>query len=45
MCLKVLEEEKAYVEETCEGIGEEECFMKRILVAHTDYVYTDKQKP
>ncbi|XP_061355648.1 phytosulfokines 3-like [Gastrolobium bilobum] len=32
-------------EENCEGIGEEECLMRRTLVAHTDYIYTQKQKP
>ena len=45
MCLKVLEEEKLDVEETCDGIGEEECLMRRTLVAHTDYIYTQKHKP
>ncbi|XP_021911419.1 phytosulfokines 3 [Carica papaya] len=32
-------------EESCEGLGEEECLMRRTLVAHTDYIYTQKQKP
>nr|KYP75255.1 Phytosulfokines 3 [Cajanus cajan] len=41
----VLEEEKLDVEETCDGIGEEECLMRRTLVAHTDYIYTQKHKP
>lgn len=32
----------AAVEEQCggEGEGEEECLMRRTLVAHTDYIYT-----
>ncbi|KAJ1397276.1 Phytosulfokine [Sesbania bispinosa] len=41
----VLEEEKVDVEENCEGINEEECLMRRTLVAHTDYIYTQKRKP
>lgn len=43
--LKVLEEEKIDMEESCDGIGEEECLMRRTLVAHTDYIYTQKHKP
>ncbi|KAL8125033.1 hypothetical protein AgCh_012634 [Apium graveolens] len=31
--------------ENCEGIGNEECLMRRTLVAHIDYIYTQKQKP
>ncbi|GMN34270.1 hypothetical protein TIFTF001_004603 [Ficus carica] len=31
--------------ESCEGVGEEECLMRRTLVAHTDYIYTQKHKP
>lgn len=27
-------------EEWCENIDEEDCLMKRTLVAHTDYIYT-----
>ncbi|KAJ1386678.1 Phytosulfokine [Sesbania bispinosa] len=41
----VLEETMANIEETCQGIGEEECLMRRTLAAHTDYIYTQKQKP
>ncbi|XP_061354635.1 phytosulfokines-like [Gastrolobium bilobum] len=41
----VLEEEIANIEETCESSGEEECLMRRTLAAHTDYIYTQKQKP
>ncbi|KAF8034909.1 hypothetical protein BT93_C1053 [Corymbia citriodora subsp. variegata] len=33
------------VEQSCEGIGEEECLMRRTLEAHLDYIYTQKQKP
>ncbi|CAK7339728.1 unnamed protein product [Dovyalis caffra] len=31
--------------ESCEGVGEEECLMRRTLAAHTDYIYTQKHKP
>ncbi|XP_027362328.1 phytosulfokines 3-like [Abrus precatorius] len=41
----VLEEEITNVEETCQGIGKEECLMRRTLAAHTDYIYTQKQNP
>ncbi|KAK8467424.1 hypothetical protein PHAVU_007G047000 [Phaseolus vulgaris] len=40
-----LEEEKLDVEESCDGISEEDCLMRRTLVAHTDYIYTQKHKP
>ncbi|KAI7741029.1 hypothetical protein M8C21_029725 [Ambrosia artemisiifolia] len=33
------------VEEGCEGIGEDECLMRRTLVAHLDYIYTQKKNP
>ncbi|KAH7832899.1 hypothetical protein Vadar_001179 [Vaccinium darrowii] len=32
-------------EVNCEGVGEEECLMRRTLAAHVDYIYTQKQKP
>ncbi|XP_062083089.1 phytosulfokines-like [Humulus lupulus] len=32
-------------EESCEGVEEEECLMRRTLAAHTDYIYTQKQNP
>ncbi|RWR77942.1 hypothetical protein CKAN_00644700 [Cinnamomum micranthum f. kanehirae] len=32
------------VGEGCEGVGEDECLMRRTLVAHTDYIYTQKKK-
>ncbi|KAJ3674054.1 hypothetical protein LUZ60_006046 [Juncus effusus] len=40
--LEGLEEAKnEKIEEKCEiGEGEEECLMRRTLVAHTDYIYT-----
>uniref|UniRef100_A0A1J3JNM0 Phytosulfokine n=1 Tax=Noccaea caerulescens TaxID=107243 RepID=A0A1J3JNM0_NOCCA len=31
-------------EESCEGVGEEEC-LRRTLVAHTDYIYTQNHNP
>ncbi|KAJ7952723.1 Phytosulfokines 3-like [Quillaja saponaria] len=31
--------------ESCEGVGEEECLMRRTLAAHLDYIYTQKQNP
>ncbi|XP_014513415.1 phytosulfokines 3 [Vigna radiata var. radiata] len=40
-----LEEEKLDVEESCDGISEEDCLMRRTLVAHTDYIYTQNHKP
>ncbi|KAG5230749.1 hypothetical protein OIU77_009752 [Salix suchowensis] len=44
---KVVEAEHAEVMEeiSCEGFGEEECLMRRTLAAHTDYIYTQKNKP
>ncbi|KAL7262353.1 hypothetical protein ACSBR1_000688 [Camellia fascicularis] len=30
-------------ETNCEGVKEEECLMRRTLVAHIDYIYTQKQ--
>ncbi|KAK8606919.1 hypothetical protein V6N13_052671 [Hibiscus sabdariffa] len=32
-------------EDGCDGIGEEECLMRRTLAAHVDYIYTQKHKP
>ncbi|PQQ02433.1 phytosulfokines-like [Prunus yedoensis var. nudiflora] len=43
--LKDVEVEKAMVEESCEGVGEEECLMRRTLAAHVDYIYTQKHNP
>ncbi|KAI3407556.1 Phytosulfokine-beta [Psidium guajava] len=39
------EAEKVEVERSCEGIGEDECLMRRTLEAGLDYIYTQKQKP
>ncbi|CAK8539613.1 unnamed protein product [Lathyrus sativus] len=33
------------VDTTCEGIEEDECLMRRTLIAHTDYIYTQKHNP
>ncbi|KAK7263269.1 hypothetical protein RJT34_30856 [Clitoria ternatea] len=33
------------VDESCEGVGEDECLMRRTLAAHVDYIYTQKHKP
>ncbi|XP_004511809.1 phytosulfokines 3 [Cicer arietinum] len=33
------------VDESCEGLKEEECLMRRTLVAHTDYIYTQNHNP
>ncbi|KAM1048332.1 hypothetical protein ACFX13_028147 [Malus domestica] len=31
--------------ESCEGVTEEECLMRRTLAAHVDYIYTQKHNP
>ncbi|KAE9606829.1 hypothetical protein Lal_00026261 [Lupinus albus] len=33
------------VDKNCEGVGEEECLMRKTLIANTDYIYTDNYKP
>ncbi|XP_074572347.1 phytosulfokines-like [Curcuma longa] len=33
------------LDEECGGEGEEECLMRRTLVAHTDYIYTQNKQP
>ncbi|XVF67415.1 hypothetical protein PTKIN_Ptkin10aG0119200 [Pterospermum kingtungense] len=33
------------VEDSCKGIEEEECLVRRTLAAHIDYIYTQKTKP
>ncbi|KAL8250961.1 hypothetical protein R6Q59_034654 [Mikania micrantha] len=38
-------ENKDDIEEVCEGFGKEECFTKRILAAHLDYIYTREENP
>ncbi|KAI0523601.1 hypothetical protein KFK09_005997 [Dendrobium nobile] len=30
------------VEQVCKGVGEEECLMRRTLVAQVDYIYTQE---
>ncbi|XP_059624030.1 phytosulfokines 3-like [Cornus florida] len=43
---RVVEAQKFEVaDESCEGVGDEECLMRRTLAAHIDYIYTQKQKP
>ncbi|XP_020255137.1 phytosulfokines isoform X2 [Asparagus officinalis] len=32
-------------DEDCEGVGEEECLMRRTLTAHVDYIYTQDHNP
>nr|Q9FS10.1 RecName: Full=Phytosulfokines; Contains: RecName: Full=Phytosulfokine-alpha; Short=PSK-alpha; Short=Phytosulfokine-a; Contains: RecName: Full=Phytosulfokine-beta; Short=PSK-beta; Short=Phytosulfokine-b; Flags: Precursor [Asparagus officinalis]BAB20706.1 preprophytosulfokine [Asparagus officinalis] len=32
-------------DEACEGVGEEECLMRRTLTAHVDYIYTQDHNP
>ncbi|KAJ9705337.1 hypothetical protein PVL29_003396 [Vitis rotundifolia] len=39
------EAKKVEVKESCEGVGEEECLMKRTLAAQTDYIYTQNKNP
>ncbi|KAI3726377.1 hypothetical protein L1987_66174 [Smallanthus sonchifolius] len=38
-------ENKDDIEETCEGVGIEECLTRRTLVAHLDYIYTQEKNP
>ncbi|KAI3423164.1 Phytosulfokine-beta [Psidium guajava] len=33
------------LDESCKGVGEEECLLRRTLAAHTDYIYTQKHHP
>nr|XP_009802460.1 PREDICTED: phytosulfokines-like [Nicotiana sylvestris] len=35
---------KVEVDDRCEGLGEEECLMRRTLEAHLDYIYTQRHK-
>ncbi|XP_058080570.1 phytosulfokines-like [Magnolia sinica] len=41
---EVFDEENMDGGDGCDGVGEEECLMRRTLVAHTDYIYTQKEK-
>ncbi|KAM1764240.1 hypothetical protein ACFX11_003511 [Malus domestica] len=43
--LEDVEVEKSMVEESCEGVGEDECLTRRTLAAHIDYIYTQKHSP
>ncbi|KAM5576856.1 phytosulfokines-like [Rosa sericea] len=43
--LGAVETEQADTEQSCAGVGEEECLMRRTLAAHIDYIYTQKTKP
>ncbi|KAB2617697.1 phytosulfokines 3-like [Pyrus ussuriensis x Pyrus communis] len=43
--LKGVETEQVDEVESCEGVGEEECLMRRTLAAHVDYIYTQKHNP
>ncbi|KAM1650722.1 hypothetical protein EV1_003327 [Malus domestica] len=43
--LEDVEVEKSKVEESCEGVGEDECLTRRTLAAHIDYIYTQKHSP
>ncbi|XP_057784414.1 phytosulfokines 3-like [Salvia miltiorrhiza] len=38
-------EEGTQVEDSCKGISEDECLMRRTLNAHTDYIYTQQHNP
>ncbi|KAJ8478418.1 hypothetical protein OPV22_022145 [Ensete ventricosum] len=40
--LEGVEKEMAERVEECEGVREDECLMRRTLVAHTDYIYTQE---
>ncbi|CAO2813572.1 unnamed protein product [Amaranthus hypochondriacus] len=33
------------VEENCGGLSEDECLMRRTLLAHIDYIYTQNENP
>ncbi|GMI77384.1 phytosulfokine 2 precursor [Hibiscus trionum] len=37
-----VEAEIVDVDDNCEGVDKEECLMRRTLVAHVDYIYTQK---
>ncbi|TQD74061.1 hypothetical protein C1H46_040402 [Malus baccata] len=43
--LEDVDVEKSMVEESCEGVGEDECLTRRTLAAHIDYIYTQKHSP
>lgn len=33
------------VDDNCEGVSQDDCLMRRTLVAHLDYIYTQNHKP
>ncbi|XP_021293424.1 phytosulfokines-like [Herrania umbratica] len=38
--------ESSYSDDECNGLGGEECLIRRSLAAHTDYIYTqEKDEP
>ncbi|XP_065615609.1 phytosulfokines 3-like [Quercus suber] len=37
-------EESSIVDGSCKGIGSEECLIRRSMLAHTDYIYTQAVK-
>ncbi|KAH6796794.1 hypothetical protein C2S52_021348 [Perilla frutescens var. hirtella] len=39
------EEKGVEVEESCDGIGEEECLRRKTIAAHLDYIYTQRLNP
>ncbi|KAK8601021.1 hypothetical protein V6N13_059239 [Hibiscus sabdariffa] len=40
-----VELERVDVDVNCEGVGKEECLMRRTLAAHVDYIYTQNHNP
>nr|XP_023918626.1 phytosulfokines 3-like isoform X2 [Quercus suber] len=36
--------ESSIVDGSCKGIGSEECLIRRSMLAHTDYIYTQAVK-
>ncbi|KAG4987712.1 hypothetical protein AAZX31_11G044900 [Glycine max] len=40
--VSTLHQDAEEVDESCEGIKEEECLIRRTLTAHIDYIYTQK---
>ncbi|KAK8596932.1 hypothetical protein V6N13_001543 [Hibiscus sabdariffa] len=40
-----VEAESMDVDGNCEGVGKEECLMRRTLAAHVDYIYTQHHHP
>ncbi|KAJ0469211.1 putative phytosulfokine [Helianthus annuus] len=33
------------IEQGCQGVDQDECLMRRTLVAHLDYIYTQNKNP